>query len=227
MIAVGAWTNPCGGAKWRALPDGRFEIEGMGILDCQPGSVCEKNVLQTYNNWKSAFQAVARRHQLPVSWLVALASNETGFLSSKPDQQRTVASSDGYGSIGIMQPLPGEVTRLGFSLADRTDPEKNIEIGARILKEGLARTKGDFPAASVLYNAGHLCPTQSNLQKGNYHPSLNVAGYKGRYLPDAVRHNNTAVRLGVNASASRAGLVFGGVLALGLGAVAGFFAMRH
>jgi soluble lytic murein transglycosylase-like protein len=227
VVAASGWTNPCGGAKWRSLPDGRFEIEGQGILDCAPGSVCEKNVLQTYRNWEPAFQAVAKRHGIPVSWLVALATNETGFLSSKPDQQRTVASSDGYGSIGIMQPLPGEVTRLGFSLADRTDPEKNIEIGARILKEGLVRTKGDFPAASVLYNAGHLCPTQSNLQKGNYNAALNVAGYKGVYLPSAVRHNNTAVRLGVNASASRAGMLVGGALALGLGALAGFFAMKH
>lgn len=225
MVAVGTWTNPCGGARWRTLPDGRVEIEGQGIPECAPGTTCARQVEQTWRNWQAAFEAVARRHQLPVAWLVALATNETGFLSHKPDQQRTVASSDGYGSIGIMQPLPGEVRRLGFSPADAANPEKNIEMGARILKEGLVRTKGDFPAAAVLYNAGHLCPTSSNLQKGNYNAALNVAGYKGVYLPHAVRHLNTAVRLGVNVTPVRAGMVVGGALALSLGVAAGYFAL--
>jgi hypothetical protein len=226
MVTGGSWTNPCGGARWRTLPDGRVEIEGQGIPECAAGSVCARQVEQTWKNWQAAFQAVAAKHGLPVSWLVALATNETGFLSHKPEQQRSVVSSDGYGSVGIMQPLPSEVRRLGFTPAEVTDPAKNIEMGARILKEGLARVGGDFPAASVLYNAGHLCPTQSNLQKGNYNSALNVAGYKGVYLPHAVLHNNTAVRLGVNTVPSRAGLLFGGALAFGLGAFLGHRALQ-
>lgn len=231
VVAASGWVNPCGGTKWRTLSDGRVEIEGQGIPVWPEGSPQRRYLVQTFANWKTLFESVANKYQLPVSWLVAIATMETGLWSGNAQKQATIGSFDG--SVGIMQPLIVVAQQYGYSSADRADPAKNIDMCSHLIADN-ARTvngrAGGFPVVAAMFNGGQ---SRGGCNPGN--DQFNLKGYHGPggswktaiYATDAIRHQNTAVLLRMNASSSKAGLLFGGALALGLGALAGFFTMKH
>lgn len=204
------WVNPCGGKKWRTLPSGAIEVEGEGVPVFAPTSADHKYLTQTWNNWKSQFASSAARFGVPATWLLAAATQETGLWSNNPQRQASITSGDAYGSIGIMQPLPSTATMLGYSAADRYDPQLNIDMGAKLMARQ-ADASG-FPTVAAKYNAGHAC------NPGN--DRFNMAGYKGAYVSNVIRYNNTAVALGLGAAQPTLASTLGWSL-LGAGAVLG------
>jgi hypothetical protein len=204
------WVNPCGGKKWRTLPNGAIEVEGEGVPVYSPTSLEHKYLTQTWTNWAPQFESSAARFDVPVTWILAAATQETGLWSNNPERQRTIGSTDGHSSIGIMQPIPSTATMLGYSAADRYDPQLNIDMGAKLM--GKTLNASGFPAVAAKYNAGHACNVGND--------RFNLAGHKGQYASNVLRYNNTALALGLGAAKSSLASTLGWSL-LGAGAVLG------
>lgn len=191
MLAPQAgWVNPCGGALWRTLDDGSVEVDGHGRWKHEPGSAGYKTLETTYLNWAREFHDVARQYDVPVSWLVAIAANETGYLASRPDYQRTVSRTEpsGVTSVGIMQPLTVTAAALGFDPSQLGDAFTNISVGAAFMLNPKMAGKNlayGFPAVAATYNAGHICNTGNDI--------FNTAGHKGAYVTNAIKFLNTAI----------------------------------
>lgn len=193
-----AWVNPCGGLPWRTRSDGTIELQGIGVPSYAPTSSAAKYLTQTWRNWQTQFQSAAKTYGVPVAWLLAIATQETGAWSANPDHQRTIISGDGYGSVGIMQPLPSTAVSMGFSTSDVYDPLKNISIGAKLISKDMARYPGaGFPACAAAFNAGHACgASDAELQLAGF------VGSSGAYPRSALTLLNTALGLGLGKPAS-------------------------
>jgi len=204
------WLNPCGGMRWRTNADGRIELEDGSVPEYAPGSVGYKQVEQTWNNFSGEFENAAYDVDLPIEWLVGIATSETGFLSGNKEKQRTVESQDGYSSIGVMQPLPSVARIYGYSADDRFDAQKNIEIGAKVLQSNNLRTSGGFPVVAAMYNGGQ---GRGGCNIGN--DVFNLKGYRGAYVTGAIKNMNTAAGIvgagGVSKLAIAAGIGLVGV----------------
>jgi soluble lytic murein transglycosylase-like protein len=204
------FTNPCGGLRYRALPNGLIELEGQGTPAYEPGSARHVLLEQTLANWRPFFRRSASHHGLPVSWLAAIAAVETGPWSASPEGQATIRSP--VGAIGIMQIMPATATMLGFRPDEMLDPQLNIEAGAMLIAQLAERSDG-LPAITGRYNSGKLCCSDPRCGADCTNPFgfCTDSDYPGA----AVRYNNAAVLLGVNDSSSH--LMMGlGMAAAGL-----------
>lgn len=194
------FANPCGGKRWRVLPSGLIEVEGEGFPTAAPGSDREKNMLATWENWGSLLQAAASRYELPVSWLLAVATMETGHLSHSgatltPEKQaRAISPAD---AIGVMQIMPFNAKPFGLSSeTELFEPAKNIDVGAHILQKGNEDPKaGGLPGISAKYNSGRLCTSDPNR---NEWMLLADANYPRR----VIEWNNAAIQSGLTSSLS-------------------------
>lgn len=213
-MAAGVWTNPCGGAGWRELGDGTIELEGLGAPSYPAASAEAKMLGQTYANWAPLFSEAAQKYGLPVAWLVAIATVETGAWASSPDKQAGIGSS--AGAAGVMQLMPAAAGMYGYSPDERFDPKKNIDMGAHYLADALKTSAGSagFPALAAIYNAGHACPTQKNVNAGNVDSILGLAGEKD-YPSRATRMANTALGLGIAQASAGGGFFWASALTVG------------
>lgn len=89
------------------------------------------------------FQEAARLFVLPLAYLTAVASVESGFDSE-------VISVDG--AMGVMQLMPFTAKRMGVK--DAFNPRQNILGGARFLRILANQWKGDLRLTTAAYNAG-------------------------------------------------------------------------
>lgn len=231
---IGSWVNPCGGVRWRELSDGRIEVEGHGVPNWPVGSAQRKYLTQTWLNWRAHFEAASRKHGLPAHWLAAIATMETGLWSGNPAKQASITSEDGYGSVGVMQPLAMVATLYGYKPDDRYDPAKNIDMCTRLLVANLKTKNGQlgrFPVIAAMFNGG---ASGGGCNPGN--DIYNLKGYRAPGWPSAVyagnsiRYNNAAVELGIGrgaSSTSAAVYALGGILAVGVVALAsGYVKLR-
>ncbi|MEX0311266.1 MAG: lytic transglycosylase domain-containing protein [Tateyamaria sp.] len=86
-------------------------------------------------------KAAARRHGVPEDLFLRLVQQESGWNPKAKSHK---------GAYGLAQLMPATARTLGV---DRTDPEENLEGGARYLKEQY-RTFGSWRLALAAYNAG-------------------------------------------------------------------------
>jgi soluble lytic murein transglycosylase len=89
----------------------------------------------------------ADRESLSAALLWAIMRQESGYRAAVRSKA---------GAIGLMQLLPSTASRLAKSTVTEsalTDPERNLELGARYLRE-LTREFGDPRAVMAAYNAG-------------------------------------------------------------------------
>jgi soluble lytic murein transglycosylase-like protein len=87
----------------------------------------------------------ARRHGLNPSLVAAVARVESRF------DPRAVSHR---GARGLMQVMPATGKRLGVRPSDLFDPEKNLDAGARYLRELADRFGDDLALVLAAYNAG-------------------------------------------------------------------------
>jgi soluble lytic murein transglycosylase-like protein len=90
---------------------------------------------------RGAFVVAAKRTDLPLSLLVAVARAESHF--------DTTAHSDA-GAVGVLQLMPATARALGV---DPTDPDANVVAGARYLRSLFSRF-GSAQLALAAYYAG-------------------------------------------------------------------------
>lgn len=86
----------------------------------------------------------ARRHGLNPTLVAAVVQAESRF------NARAVSKK---GARGLMQLMPSTGRRLGFGPAELYEPEKNLDAGARYLRQLLDRF-GELDLALAAYNAG-------------------------------------------------------------------------
>jgi soluble lytic murein transglycosylase-like protein len=221
------WQNPCGAAyAWRNLPDGTTEVQGLGLPVWRSSNAQDQahwnNAVRTWQNWAPEFERAARLNDVPASWLLAIATQETGLWSRSKEEQRTIASQDGYSSIGIMQPIPATAVAMGYTPQDRLDPFKNIDIGARLLAKNIGLYGRDLIKIGAAFNRGKFecLPGRE--------PYFNTRVHQGSNYPfNIIRTANTAIATGlVKPSRSLASSMGLGLLIAGAGALTAIAIMR-
>jgi soluble lytic murein transglycosylase-like protein len=94
---------------------------------------------------KALIRAAAQRTGLPAAFETLVQS------VAKVESAYDPHAVSPKGAIGVMQLMPDTARRLG---ADPHDLEQNIDAGARLLRELLAKYNGDVVKALAAYNAG-------------------------------------------------------------------------
>ena len=93
--------------------------------------------------YASEFKAAAKTHKVDDAFLRAIAHAESGFNASATSPK---------GAQGLMQLMPDTARELG--VANPYVSKEAINGGAKMLKQLLARYKGDYSKAAAAYNAG-------------------------------------------------------------------------
>jgi len=112
------------------------------------------------SEWFDSARAAARRHGVPEDLFLRLVRQESGWHSLAVSPK---------GAIGLAQLMPDTARHLGV---DPTDPQQNLEGGARYLKRQYDRF-GSWPLALAAYNAG----PEAVAQYGGIPPYAETQGY--------------------------------------------------
>jgi soluble lytic murein transglycosylase-like protein len=112
------------------------------------------------SQWFETARAAARRHGVPEDLFLRLVRQESGWASGAVSPK---------GAIGLAQLMPDTARLLGV---DPTDPQQNLEGGARYLKRQFDRF-GTWPLALAAYNAG----PEAVEQYGGIPPYAETEGY--------------------------------------------------
>ena len=102
--------------------------------------------------YKSTFKTIAKRENIELKWIYAIARQESAFAPS---------ANSPVGARGIMQLMPGTARlvarQMGMSqprTEDLVTPEKNIAMGGFYLGQLLEQFGGNRILATAAYNAG-------------------------------------------------------------------------
>ncbi len=196
--------NPCGGTRWADLPDGAIEIEGRGVELLDPAN--EKYARQSWANFAPEIQAASGRRGVPVPWILALMTAETGLWSSSREKQ--AATKACVGSSCYVGPMAVGLSNYHYggysSPDDMYDPEKNIDTGAAIVASYMKQGH-DLPEITSLYNCGPQhgpcrpnAPDTPAYQGGMQRNEFLLCGAAMGGIPYplfVIRANNTAVRV--------------------------------
>lgn len=215
-----AFHNPCGGVGWRTLSNGQIEVEGRGV-PLASGQFATY-VRQSWTNFAPEILAAAHQRHVPVSWVLAIVSVETGLWSGSRDKQAAARSSCCVGPAAVML----SNYKLGGYASSQAlyDPAANIDTGAAILRLWLQKGY-DLPAVAARYNSGGLCcptapATASSGARVRNEFSLCSAAIAGVSYPMmAIQANNYALASGLVPTQSSLLKVLGvGLGILGVGA---------
>jgi soluble lytic murein transglycosylase-like protein len=91
---------------------------------------------------RTILRDAAGKYALPAAFVESVAKVESGMKNNAVSPK---------GAIGVMQLMPGTAKMLA---ADPNDPEQNIDVGTRLLRELLIKYNGDVAKALAAYNAG-------------------------------------------------------------------------
>ncbi|HEX9620191.1 MAG TPA: transglycosylase SLT domain-containing protein [Polyangiaceae bacterium] len=207
-----AFQNPCGGKAWELLASGEIAIQGEGTPVLAPTSAAATLMLQNWTNWASMLRAAASKYGVPVTWLLAIATMETGPWSKNPLQQAGMISP--AGAVGVMQIMPATASMLGVAPGQLTDPAVNIDAGAKLVAQLAAKNPSGLPAISAAYNSGKVCGcAKSGCNEWNLYADAN-------YPRRVIEWNNTAIAAGLGSSFGPSMLpVFGAALGASLALV--------
>lgn len=145
------------------------------------------------DSYDDAINAAAAKYGVPASLIKQVITVESGF---NPN------AASGTGPVGLMQISKGLAKDYGYSEQDRLDPVKNIDMGARYLKDNLDAFGGDTQKALLGYNQGTGGARQM-LKSGNineegmkymnnpvFAPSLRPNAYMRPTIQGGVDHNS-------------------------------------
>lgn len=120
-------------------------------ITIRPGPATAESQQALVGRWQNASShafddliwATATRYGVDPALIKAVIHQESGF------NPYAVSRA---GAQGLMQLMPGNVARLG--LTDAFDPVQNVDGGVRLLRDLLARYRGNVSLALAAYNAG-------------------------------------------------------------------------
>ncbi|MGA7670460.1 MAG: peptidoglycan DD-metalloendopeptidase family protein, partial [Nitrolancea sp.] len=95
--------------------------------------------------WQSLIQQAAAAHNVPAGLIAAIMAVESG------GNPNAVSPA---GALGLMQIMPGQLTRLGVPEDKWTDPASNIDAAARYLDETLGRGGAIQDAIARYFGSG-------------------------------------------------------------------------
>jgi soluble lytic murein transglycosylase-like protein len=132
----------------RAIADEVVAAEEIARTQLAPSAFSVRYVEghdQPDTPYGGAIWEAARRHGLNPSLLAAVAQAESAF------DARAVSHR---GARGLLQLMPATGRRLGLHPAELFEPEKNLDAGARYLRELADRFQDDLSLVLAAYNAG-------------------------------------------------------------------------
>jgi hypothetical protein len=109
---------------------------------------------------------MARKMGVPPVLALGIAFKESSLDPNVADSSE--------GAIGGMQVMPVHAKTFNLTIEQLRDPKINLEIGLKLLKENLDRTKdkkhpnGNWPMSAALYNAGDKLLTNANIAKNGF-----------------------------------------------------------
>ncbi len=103
------------------------------------------NLKQKRRRWDPLIRRIARKYGLDPRLLHAVIEVESSYDPSAVSPK---------GAVGLMQLMPQTARRYGISPRERFDPRKNLDAGARYLRDLLRMFAGDLRLALAAYNAG-------------------------------------------------------------------------
>src|SRR3990172_3099154 len=131
---------------WLTLSDGSVQVDGA-VPELTPREL-EALCARVITRWRPDTERAAAKHQIPVSWILAVIYAET---LGDP----TLTSS--AGAYGLMQIMP--FNWGGRTRAQMADGPTNIDVGAGILAGHARRMGPDLPKIASGYNAGASAKT--------------------------------------------------------------------
>lgn len=99
--------------------------------------------------YRGIVEQMSTKYNVPVGIIVGVMQNESG---AESDREKNI-SNDGYGSVGLMQVIPGG----GYSAEILMNPSKNIEAGTSLLRaiyDDPSLGNGNWRDTIALYNTG-------------------------------------------------------------------------
>lgn len=90
-------------------------------------------------------QEASRKYGIPANLIHAVIQRES---SGRPN------AASGTGPVGLMQISNALAKQYGYDPKDRLDPRKNIDMGARYIRDNLKAFNGDVQKAMVGYSEG-------------------------------------------------------------------------
>lgn len=134
------------------------------------------NINKVPNQWGTIVERAARQYGLDPAVLAGLIQVESSW---------NPRAASGAGPVGLTQINTDTAAEAGISLNDRTNPEKAIFAGARILSKRLAAAKGDLNLALRMYNMG---VGGASRYPGGYPGDDESIGYPGKVLRAAAAY---------------------------------------
>lgn len=119
-------------------------------------------------------QQASKKYGIPAALIHAVIQRES---SGRPK----VAS--GTGPVGLMQISKGLAKDYGYKLEDRLDPAKNIDMGARYIRDNLKAFNGDVKKAMVGYSEGTGGARQMFAGKKGFTPQALDSMNNKHFLP--------------------------------------------
>ena len=97
-------------------------------------------------------QAKAQKYDVPFGLIKAVIAQESAFRPEALREEPRIKTR----SRGLMQLLETTAARLGFQglTVELHDPEKNIELGTKLLAQNFKTANGNWDVALSAYNAG-------------------------------------------------------------------------
>jgi hypothetical protein len=123
--------------------------------------MADLNFLGSLNDKQAAYAEEivkeAKRLGVPPVLALGIVMNESKFNPESPD------GADG--EIGGFQVKPINASAFKYTAEQLRDPKINMEVGLKLLKQNLDRTKGDWMLSAALYNAGDKSLLNATVEK--------------------------------------------------------------
>lgn len=183
-------------ARWVSHPDSgpvvpqiALEREGFEVFRSWNRREQRREVVAELP-WGPSIYEAAQRYGLDSLLVASVVEVESGFRSDRVSPR---------GALGLMQLMPDTAAELRAE--DPTDPQQNLDAGARYLRLLIDRFDGDLLLALAAYNAG----PNAVIRAGGVPPYRETQQYVEKVLARYVEHHRAAWRSNRDAEV----LVFG------------------